>query len=48
MRLLALDQATRTTGYSIFIDGKLQEVDHFNATDNDFGKRLVFIRNKIK
>ena len=31
MRLLALDQATRTTGYSIYEDGKDQKVSSVSA-----------------
>lgn len=48
MRLLALDQATRTTGYSIYEDGKLIQHGKFTFIDTDFGVRLNKIRNKLK
>ena len=48
MRLLALDQASRTSGYAIFEEGKLLTHGKFTFTDDDFGKRLVKIRNKVK
>ena len=47
MRLLALDQATRTTGYAIFIDGKLELHDKFTVDDECIGERLHKIREKI-
>ena len=48
MRVLALDQASRTSGYSIYEDGKLIQYGKFTFTDTDFGIRLNKIRNKIK
>ena len=48
MRILALDQATKTSGYSIFEDGVLLEYGKFTYDDADLGKRLVKIRNKVK
>lgn len=48
MRLLALDQATHTTGYSIFINDQPVEINHFNAKGADLADRLVDIRNRIK
>ena len=47
MTILALDQATYTTGYTILKDGKIVVVNHFNYSDSDLGKRLLKIRNKI-
>ena len=47
MRLLALDQASRTSGYAIFEDDKLIKYGSFTFTDEDFGKRLVKIINKV-
>lgn len=47
MRLLALDQASRTTGYAIFDNGKLINWGAFTFTDDDFGTRLVKIVNKV-
>lgn len=47
MRILALDQASRTTGYSIFEDGKLIDYGHFTVSDSDLGVRLMKIRDKL-
>ena len=38
--LLALDQATYTTGYTILKDGKIHKVSHFDCVGNDLGDRL--------
>ena len=48
MRLLALDQASITSGYAIFENGKLIIYDKFTYDDTEVAKRLVKIRNKIK
>lgn len=48
MKILALDQASRTTGYAIFEDGKLINYGKFTFEDSDFGLRLQKIRNKVK
>lgn len=45
--LLALDQASRTTGYAIYQDDKLIKYNKFTFDDSDFGVRLLKIRNKI-
>lgn len=42
--ILALDQASHTTGYSIFQDNKPIKVSHFNAKGTDFADRLVSIK----
>ncbi len=47
MRVLAFDQASRTSGYSVFEDGKLITYGKFTYEDDDFGERLVHIRNKV-
>lgn len=47
MKLLALDQATRTTGYAVFNDGVPVIVGHFTITKDDFADRLVEIRNTV-
>lgn len=47
MRLLALDQASRTSGYAIFEDGKLIDFGTFTFDDDDIGIRLHKIRNKV-
>lgn len=45
--LLALDQATYTTGYTILKDGKIHKVSHFDCVGNDLGDRLEQLRNHI-
>ena len=47
VNLLALDQASTTTGYSIFKDGKPIVISHFTAKGTDLGSRLEQLRNKI-
>ena len=44
---LALDQATRITGYAIFHDDKLVKVDQFELTDVGIGTRLKKYKKKI-
>lgn len=46
-RILALDQSSRTTGYSIYTDGALETFGHFTYTDDDIGERLMKIRQKV-
>ena len=48
MKLLALDQASRTSGFAIFEDGKLIKYGKFTFNDTDFGIRLMKIRDKVK
>ena len=47
MKLLALDQASHTTGYAIYEDGKPVVISHFNAKGKDIAERLVSIRQTI-
>lgn len=47
MRLLALDQASRTSGFAIFIDGELRDCGTFTFTNYDIGERLFKIREKV-
>lgn len=47
MKLLALDQASITTGYAIFKDGKLEDYGHFTFNDQSLGTRLNKIRKKV-
>lgn len=47
MTILALDQASRTSGYSVFCDDKLIDSGIFTFTSDDMAKRLVGIRNKV-
>ena len=45
--LLALDQASITTGYAVFKDGVLVAYNKFTFDDDNIGERLVKIRNKL-
>ena len=45
--ILALDQSSRITGYAIFRNGELYSHGKFEVTDDDVGKRLNKIRDKI-
>ena len=47
MRVLALDQSSRITGYSYFEDNKLVQSGIIKLTSNDVGARLVQLRNTI-
>lgn len=48
MKMLALDQASRTSGFAIFEDNKLIKYGKFTFEDPDFGVRLMKIRNKVQ
>lgn len=48
MRLLALDQASRTSGYAIFEDDKLIDSGTFTLKSDDIGERLVDYRKHIE
>lgn len=45
--LLALDQASKTTGWAVYKDNKLVEFGHFTFEDTDIGVRLNKIRDKV-
>lgn len=45
--ILALDQASRTTGWAVFQEEQLIASGTFTYDDNDFSQRLVKIRNKV-
>lgn len=47
-KLLALDQASRTTGWAYFEDNKLKQHGKFIADQDDIGDRLFYIKNQIK
>ena len=47
MKILALDQASITTGFAIFENGKLVDYGKFTFEDSDVAVRLVKIRNKV-
>ena len=47
MRVLALDQASRVSGWAVY-DGKaLIDYGKFSATQTDIGERLYYIRNQV-
>lgn len=48
MKLLALDQASKTSGYAIFEDNNLITFGHFTFEDANLGQRLLKIRNKVQ
>lgn len=48
MKLLALDQASRTTGYAIFEDNELIKSGAFTLKSDDIGERLVDYRKYIE
>jgi hypothetical protein len=47
MRVLALDQASRTSGWAVFDEGKLVTFGKFTAEQTEVGDRLHFIRAKV-
>lgn len=47
MKLLALDQASRTTGFAIFDNDKLIKYGKFTAPAAEMNERLHFIRLKV-
>lgn len=47
MKLLALDQASRTSGYAIFEDNQLIDSGTFTLVQDDVGERLVELRDTI-
>lgn len=47
MRILALDQASRISGWAIFDDGELYNYGKFSATQTDVGDRLHYIRKEV-
>ena len=46
-KILALDQSSHTTGYTVLDDGKIIKVSHFECIGNDLGDRLVQLRAKV-
>jgi Holliday junction resolvasome RuvABC endonuclease subunit len=48
LKLLALDQASHITGYSVFDNKDLIAYGKFELKDEDLGKRLVKYRKKIE
>ena len=48
MKIIAFDQASRTTGYSVFENGALIAHGKFTFEQTDFADRLTHIRNKVQ
>jgi Holliday junction resolvasome RuvABC endonuclease subunit len=48
MRLLALDQASRTSGWAVFEDDILIDSGTFTLKSDDIGERLVDYRKHIE
>lgn len=49
MKILALDQSSRITGWSVFEDGKLAEYGKFNAEGaGEMPQRLNYIRKQVQ
>lgn len=48
MKILALDQASRTSGFSVFEDSRLVTSGKFTFEDPDLGLRLNKIRQKVE
>lgn len=46
-RILALDQASRVTGWCVFINEELKDWGHLNTNQDEIGERLVSIREFI-
>jgi hypothetical protein len=40
-KILALDQSSRTTGFTVLDNGKIETVSHFECIGDDLGDRLV-------
>ena len=47
MRLLALDQSSRITGWAVFDEDQLIEFGKFTANHSDVGERLNYIRKQV-
>lgn len=47
MRLLALDQSSRVSGYAIFLDDKLETYGKIDLKQDDVGERLAAFRKQI-
>ena len=45
--ILALDQASRVSGWCIFVDNELKDWGHLTTNQDEVGERLVLIRNFI-
>lgn len=48
MVVLALDQASRTSGWSVFTNGNLEAYGKITAEQSDIGDRLQYIKSEVK
>lgn len=48
MIILALDQSTRISGWSVFEDKELKDFGHWTEISDSIGKRILNISNHIK
>lgn len=48
MIILALDQSTRISGWSVFENKELKDFGHWTETSDQIGKRILNISNHIK
>jgi Holliday junction resolvasome RuvABC endonuclease subunit len=48
MIILALDQSTRISGWSVFENKELKDFGHWTETSDSIGKRILNISNHIK
>ena len=48
MTVLALDQSSRVSGWSVFEDNKLLTFGSFDCEDDDIGQRLFKVRKNVK
>lgn len=46
-KLLALDQASLTTGWAVFFDNELKAYGHITLNDDDIGTRLVKLKKEV-
>lgn len=46
-KILALDQSSRTTGFTVLDNGKIETVSHFECIGDDLGDRLVQLRTHV-
>ena len=47
-KILALDQASRTTGWAVFNDNTLLTYGKFTVSEDDIGERLYAIKNHVQ
>lgn len=47
MKLIALDQASKITGWSFFENGELKKFGKISLKDDDVGERLYKLREEL-